>query len=75
MGKAIGYRIGFDSSRCSEFFQNESSRVQFEQLVSACIQYVLPPVAAIERSCSIGANDAQNCQLTSSDPETRVAAE
>jgi hypothetical protein len=41
-------------SRCSGFFQNESCRVQFEQLVNACIQYALSPRAAIERGCSIG---------------------
>src|ERR1700722_9119048 len=38
---------------------------------SACIQYAFPPSTAIERGCSIGANHAQNCQLTSS--TTRVA--
>ena len=40
---------------------------------SACIQYASSPSAAIERGCSIGANHAQNCQLTSSDLTTRVA--
>jgi hypothetical protein len=40
---------------------------------SACIQYVSAPSAAIERGCSIGANHAQNCRLTSSDLTTRVA--
>src|ERR1700722_17935172 len=40
---------------------------------SASIQYAYPPSAAIERGCSIGANHAQNCQLTNSDPATRVA--
>jgi hypothetical protein len=39
---------------------------------SACIQYASSPSAAIERGCSIGANHAQNCQLTSSDLATRV---
>src|SRR6266849_9078878 len=39
----------------------------------ACIQYASSPSAAIERGCSIGANHAQNCQLTSSDQTTRVA--
>ncbi len=40
---------------------------------SACIQYASPPSAAIERGCSIGANHAQNCRMTSSDLTTRVA--
>jgi hypothetical protein len=40
---------------------------------SACIQYASPPSAAIEHGCSIGANHAQNCQLTRSDLATRVA--
>jgi hypothetical protein len=40
---------------------------------SACIQYASSASAAIERGCSIGANHAQNCRLTSSDPTTRVA--
>jgi hypothetical protein len=40
---------------------------------SACIQHASSPSAAIERGCSIGANHAQNCQLTSSDLTTRVA--
>jgi hypothetical protein len=31
------------------------------------------PRATIERGCSIGANHAQNCRLTRSDPTTRVA--
>src|SRR6202035_5683399 len=39
----------------------------------ACMQYASSPSAAIERGCSIGANHAQNCQLTSSDLATRVA--
>src|SRR6266567_7146239 len=38
----------------------------------ACIQYASSPSAAIERGCSIGANHAQNCQLTNSDLTTRV---
>jgi hypothetical protein len=40
---------------------------------SARIQYASSPSAAIERGCSIGANHAQNCQLTSSDLTARVA--
>ena len=40
---------------------------------SASIQYAYPPSAAIERGCSIGANHAQNCQLTNSDLTARVA--
>src|SRR5712672_1112734 len=40
---------------------------------SACIQYASPPSAAIEHGCSIGANHAQICQLTSSDLKTRIA--
>jgi hypothetical protein len=39
----------------------------------AHIQYASLPAAAIERGCSIRANHAQNRQLTSSDPTTRVA--
>jgi hypothetical protein len=42
---------------------------------SACIQYASAPSAAIERSCSIGANHAQNCQLTSADLKTRRVCE
>src|SRR6266513_5021038 len=41
---------------------------------SACIQYASSPSAAIERGCSIGANHAQNCQLTTSDLKTRRVA-
>jgi hypothetical protein len=52
--------------------QNESCRVQFEQ-PQCCIQYASPPSAAIERGCSIGANHAQNCRLTSSGLTTHVA--
>jgi hypothetical protein len=37
------------------------------------IQYASSLLAAIERGCSIGANHAQNCQLTNSDLTTRVA--
>jgi hypothetical protein len=33
----------------------------------------LPLPGAIERGCSIGANHAQNCQLTSSDLKAPVA--
>src|SRR6266852_8705194 len=62
------------SSRCSRFLQNESRRVQFEQLVNACFQYALSLRAAIERGCSIGANFAQNCQLTTWDLEMRRVA-
>ena len=40
---------------------------------SACIQYAFSLPAVIERGCSIGANHAQNCQLTSSALTTRVA--
>jgi hypothetical protein len=40
---------------------------------NAYIQYASSSSAAIERGCSIGANHAQNCQLTSSDQTTRVA--
>jgi hypothetical protein len=38
-----------------------------------CIQYAFPPSATIERGCSIGANHAQNIELTSSDQTTRAA--
>jgi hypothetical protein len=38
----------------------------------ACIQHASSPSAAIERSCSIAANHAQNCLLTSSQ-KTRIA--
>jgi hypothetical protein len=54
-------------------FKSESCRVLFEQLVNACVQYAFALPAAIERGCSIGANCAQNCQLTSSDLKTRIA--
>jgi hypothetical protein len=57
----------------SEFFQNETCRVQFEQLVNACVQYALSSTAAIERGCSIASDHAQNCLLTSSHLTTRVA--
>jgi hypothetical protein len=57
----------------SEFFQNESCRVQFEQFVNAWIQYALLPPTAIGRGCSTGANHAKNRRLTSSDLKTRVA--
>jgi hypothetical protein len=40
---------------------------------SARIQYAPSPSAAIERGCSIGANHAQNRQLTISDLTTRFA--
>jgi hypothetical protein len=39
----------------------------------ACIDYASQPSVAIERGCSVGANHAQNRQLTSSDLTTRVA--
>jgi hypothetical protein len=39
----------------------------------ACIQHASSPSAAIERGCSIGANHAQNRQLTRSDLKARVA--
>jgi hypothetical protein len=41
---------------------------------SARIQYASSPSAAIERGCSIGANHAQNCQLTGSDLKARRIA-
>src|SRR5712672_1761493 len=59
------------SSRCSEFFQMRAV-VFSSNSRSACIQYASSPSAAIERGCSIGANHAQNRQLTSSDLTTRV---
>jgi hypothetical protein len=52
---------------------NERCRVQFERLVNARIQYAFSLRTAIERGCSIGANHAQNRQLTSSHLNTRVA--
>jgi hypothetical protein len=63
--------IGRSSCR-SEFLQCESRRVLFEQSQRS-IQYASSPSATIERGCSIGANHAQNCRLTSFDPTTRVA--
>jgi hypothetical protein len=39
----------------------------------AYIDYASRPSAAIERGCSVGANHAQNRELTSSDPTTGVA--
>src|ERR1700746_3516707 len=44
----------------------------FELPVIACVHYASSPQAAIERGCSIGANHARNCQL-SSDLKTSVA--
>jgi hypothetical protein len=44
-----------------------------EQLLKACIQYVFSPPVAIERCCGINANHGENCQLTNSDLEPRVA--
>jgi hypothetical protein len=37
------------------------------------MQYVFSLPGAIERCCGINANHADNCQLTNSDLETRVA--
>jgi hypothetical protein len=53
-------------------FQNESRRVQFEQLVDADLQYAFSSPAAIERGCSIEANHAQDRWLTRLD-KPRVA--
>jgi hypothetical protein len=39
----------------------------------ACIDYASQPSAAIERGCSVGANHAQNRQVTSPDLTTGVA--
>jgi hypothetical protein len=63
--------LGVPGTQC--FILNESCRVEREQLLKACIQYVFSLPVAIERCCGINANHAQNRQLTNSDLETRVA--
>jgi hypothetical protein len=64
--------LGVPGAQC--FIKSESCRVELEQLLKACIQYVFSLPVVIERCCGINANHAQNCQLTDSDPdlETRV---
>ena len=54
--------------------QDESCRVSFGQLVNAWVHFAFSASATIERGCSIGANHAQNCPLTSSTLETRAIA-
>jgi hypothetical protein len=64
---------GFNVHLAAPRSQNESCRFQFEQLVGTCIQYASSLLAAIGRDCSIGANHAQICMLTSVDLTTHVA--
>ena len=57
---------------------NASSRMRavvlrHERLLKACIHYVLSLPVAIERCCGINASRAENCRLTNSDLELRVA--
>jgi len=47
--------------------------LRHERLLKACIHYVLSLPVAIERCCGINANHAENCRLTNSDLELRVA--
>jgi hypothetical protein len=58
----------------SRVIQDESCRIRFEQLVSACSHFASSFSAAIERGCSIGANHAQDCQPADSDLKTRRVA-
>ena len=60
-------------SRSSGSFKVES-RVQLEQLASACIQYTFSLRAAIERGCWTRADHAETRLLTSSDPKARRVA-
>jgi hypothetical protein len=69
VGVALAFSV-VGVARC--FIQNESCRVEPEQLLK-CTQYVFSLPVAIERSCGINANHAENRQLTGSDPTTRAA--
>jgi hypothetical protein len=64
---------GFNVHLAAPRSQNESCRFQFEQLVGTCIQYASSLLAAIGRDCSIRANHAQICMVTSADLTTHVA--
>src|SRR5258708_8055391 len=71
MGRLRWRELGVPGAEC--FIQSQSCRVELEQPLKACIQYVFSLPVTIERCCGINANHAQNCQLTNSDLETRVA--